>query len=247
MGSFESRVDSRQCESTLALAIHSKNFAIVQALIRYGADVQAPIEWALPGFFEIWDEKAWSRRWRVVYNFPDALSLAAGVRNTVTARGGPSLVGNTHEFPSMRVNCNGGNVSLVNPCKDLSIYSGECGPDMLAVLTAAGANPTLPVIMSLLERGFGRNNKIIYDTDWLAPLLIRPQTIAPATINALSSTVEQLQRTVVRLQSELDDLRTSQALVLVALNEVRATEADLRQEVVGLRRRMGDGGQGGAV
>ncbi|KXS13902.1 hypothetical protein M427DRAFT_359489 [Gonapodya prolifera JEL478] len=126
MGNFESRVDSRQCESALALAIHSKNLAIVQALIRYGADMHAPIEWALPGFYEIWDEKAWFRRWRFVYSFPDALSLAAGVKNTVAARGGPSLVGNSPEFPSVRVNCKGGNVSLVNPSKDLSIYVSWC-------------------------------------------------------------------------------------------------------------------------
>ncbi|KAJ3337020.1 hypothetical protein HDU93_001739 [Gonapodya sp. JEL0774] len=114
----ETKTDTVDCESVLALAIIYGHLEIVEALLAMGADQNASIDWKIadhspPGHFtpDNWN----AVRWHWTYTFPNPLCLAVG-------RGGTKKYcrGSTFPVPDssdgvILVNKNGGHIHLDNP------------------------------------------------------------------------------------------------------------------------------------
>ncbi|KAJ3336116.1 hypothetical protein HDU93_003623 [Gonapodya sp. JEL0774] len=138
----ETKMDSVECESALALAILLANEDVVKALLEGGADPNGVCEWKLAYRFPSWDADTWNRlRWLGTLFFPSALTLAV-------ARGGKMIAwtGGTVDAPDsanqLAINHKGGNVQLKDPKERVDAF-----------ITPFTLRPSLPIVRLLLYHG----------------------------------------------------------------------------------------------
>ncbi|KAJ3335185.1 hypothetical protein HDU93_006229, partial [Gonapodya sp. JEL0774] len=149
----ETKRDTIQCESALALAVASGRADIVEVLVRQAADPDAKVEWRVPLWYNRTNFENWDRfRWVFPIEYPCFLALALGQGGNITNLGDtPTNVYASNgprrnwvqemETGLIRMSRTGGDVTIADPSKD---------EDAFRLVTL---QPKLEVLIALLRGG----------------------------------------------------------------------------------------------
>ncbi|KAJ3341470.1 hypothetical protein HDU93_004871 [Gonapodya sp. JEL0774] len=138
----ETKTDTAECESALALGILHANEDIVNALLEGGADANGVCGWKIADSWPLWTADRWSRRrWLRTILFSSALTLAV-------ARGGKETwcSGDTGDLPNsdnqLGISLKGGDMQIWDPNK----RKDTC-------ISPFTLHPSLPIVKLLLSHG----------------------------------------------------------------------------------------------
>ncbi|KAJ3340920.1 hypothetical protein HDU93_006005 [Gonapodya sp. JEL0774] len=139
----ESKTETLDCESALALAIIHHREDIVGALLEKGADPNGVCEWKISNGYKPWEMDDWDqRRWQMKISFPCALMLAMAHGGSFIRWDGNPAFTAAHDHTSLHISPPGGHVQIQNPYGWDDFVIATLQPSLLIVkvLVLHGAN-----------------------------------------------------------------------------------------------------------
>ncbi|KAJ3337644.1 hypothetical protein HDU93_000722 [Gonapodya sp. JEL0774] len=171
LGAIEREVmlDTRTCESALALAVIHGLIDVVVALVDGGADVKESVAWSVPNSENYWTSSSWEGRWTIHYTFPNVLYLAVGRRGTQQRyhRYGSKP---SDAYYNLSFNDKGGYITRVNPePRKRSSLELQGNLDIIKFLLAHGCGEGLPqqyileVMQAVVDVPISSNSTLRYN------------------------------------------------------------------------------------